>query len=138
LICDIGAYEKDLTPPEVDSTTPANRATGVRRGANLTVTFSEKMEPNTIVMTPRDSADPTVGTSSSVKLERYDKKKRKYQPVRGVETSCNTSCDTVTLDPATSLLANTKYKATITTAVKDKAGNALAKTFSWTFTTGRS
>ena len=34
--------------PKVSSVTPANNATGVKRNANLTATFSEKMDPSTL------------------------------------------------------------------------------------------
>jgi hypothetical protein len=43
-----------------------------------------------------------------------------------------------TLDPGSELEANTIYTATITTGVKDRAGNALAQQVSWSFTTAGS
>ena len=42
---------------------------------------------------------------------------------------------TVTLDPTNNLANSTEYTATVTTGVKDLAGNALASNQSWTFTT---
>ena len=42
---------------------------------------------------------------------------------------------TVTFDPTASLDAATQYNATVTTAAKDVAGNALATAKSWSFTT---
>jgi hypothetical protein len=52
-------------------------------------------------------------------------------------------CQTVTITPKKTLAANTRYKATITSGVKDLAGNALDQNKnkegnqakSWTFTT---
>src|SRR5206468_2868085 len=38
--------------------------------------------------------------------------------------------------PASALQANTTYTATLSTGVKDLAGNALATALVWTFTTG--
>jgi hypothetical protein len=48
--------------------------------------------------------------------------------VRGVEPS----------DYSKLLAVNKKYKAVLTTGAKDKADNALAKDYSWTFRTGSS
>src|SRR2546428_1674423 len=38
--------------------------------------------------------------------------------------------------PSMTLLPNTVYNATVTTGVKDLAGNALAGNYVWSFTTG--
>jgi hypothetical protein len=43
---------------------------------------------------------------------------------------------TATFTPSSSLAASTVYTATITTVVKDLAGNTLASNFIWSFTTG--
>jgi len=45
---------------------------------------------------------------------------------------------TATFDPASNLASNTTYTATITTGVKDLAGNAMRKDFVWSFTTATS
>jgi len=42
---------------------------------------------------------------------------------------------TATFVPASNLLPNTTYTATITTGAKDLAGNALANNYVWSFTT---
>ena len=47
----------------------------------------------------------------------------------------NTTTRVATFDPNVTLAADTKYTASLTTAIKDTAGNALPAT-SWTFTTG--
>jgi hypothetical protein len=122
----------DTTKPTIDeaSLAPSKLQTGVQRNTNITATFSEEMNPNTI-------------TASTVKLSVYNKKKRKYVPVTNTVVSCDSRpapCKKVTLDPygtsSTLLGANKRHKVTITTAVKDKAGNALAQNKIWTFTTG--
>src|SRR5437899_3775434 len=43
---------------------------------------------------------------------------------------------TATFNPLSSLAPSTTYAATITTGTRDLAGNALASTFDWSFTTG--
>src|SRR5678816_1749137 len=45
---------------------------------------------------------------------------------------------TATFNPTRHLVPSTTYTATITTRVKDLAGNALAANFVWSFTTGAS
>jgi hypothetical protein len=65
---------------------------------------------------------------------------------RGTTITLINTNTTATLDPygATEgtrekpLAANKKFRATITTGAKDDAGNPLAKSFMWTFTTGSS
>src|SRR5438093_13432850 len=42
---------------------------------------------------------------------------------------------TATFDPLSALAPSTTYTATITTGTRDLAGNALANTFAWSFTT---
>ena len=42
---------------------------------------------------------------------------------------------TATFAPAAPLAAATRYTATLTTGVKDAAGNTLAQPYSWSFTT---
>ena len=126
----VGVPMVDSTTPMVDSTTPASGATGVQRNIDITATFSEEMNPDTL-------------STSTVKLSVYNKNKRKYVQVTNTAVSCDSPpapCETVTLDPygasSTLLGANKKYKVTITTGVKDKANNALAQNKVWTFTTG--
>ena len=55
--------------------------------------------------------------------------------VKPVTGTVNVSGNTATFTPTTSLAANTVFTATITTAVTDTAGNALAANYSWNFTT---
>ena len=47
----------------------------------------------------------------------------------------NTTTRVATLVPSTTLLANTKYTATLGTGIKDLAGNPLVAS-GWSFTTG--
>jgi len=104
----------ESTPPTVSSTSPISTATGVALNKKITVTFSEAMLPATC-------------TTTTFTL------KQGTTPVTGTVTCVN---KTAVFDPITNLLANTEYTATITTGVKDLAGNRLAANRVWTFTTG--
>lgn len=106
----------DTTPPTVTTVTPASSATGVATTTNLTATFSEAMAASTI-------------SSSSVTL-----KDAQGNAVAGT-VAYDTAQNKVTLTPATDLEQNTVYAATVTTAVQDQAGNALASDYTWSFTT---
>jgi hypothetical protein len=54
-------------------------------------------------------------------------------PVAGVITYAGT---TATFSPANNFLPNTKYTGTVTSGVKDPAGNAMVSNYVWNFTTG--
>ncbi|MEQ1836866.1 MAG: ice-binding family protein [Candidatus Nitrotoga sp.] len=105
----------DITPPTVSSTIPADAATGVALNANITATFSEAMDPLTITTTTYTLKQGTTA-------------------ITGVVTSPSTT--TATFNPNANLTAGLVYTATVTTGVKDLAGNALAATKTWSFTTG--
>jgi Bacterial Ig-like domain/Bacterial Ig domain len=108
----------DTTAPAVlDSITPAENATGVGPSTNVTATFSEAMDPNTI-------------TTSTFTLKEQGSLSN-----LGATVSYDPFTKTATLDPTTNLTPSTTYTAIITTGVKDVAGNTLAQERSWTFTT---
>ena len=109
-------YAADTTPPSVTSTSPANGATGVSQGPNVTATFSEDMDPSTITTSSfflRDSSNAIVAAT----------------------VSYNASSRVANLKPNAALTASITYTATITTEVKDLSGNALTANHSWSFTT---
>ena len=103
----------DVSAPSVSSVVPANNATSVVTGSTYTVTFSEPMDPASI-------------TSTTVSL------KQGTVAVAGAVTYSGT---TATFTPSAALAANTVYTGTVTTRVKDVAGNALAGSYSSNFTT---
>lgn len=114
-----GCPPPDTTKPTVKSTVPANGATGVGPGANVTATFSEPMRANTINV--RTVGLRRAGTTTNVPATvRYDPATRK-----------------ATLDPKARLRAGTRYVATVTAGAKDMAGNPLAANKTWKFTTRR-
>jgi hypothetical protein len=108
---------QDTTAPTVNSTTPTNGATNIAVGSDITVTFSEAMDPTTINTT---TINLKVTSSSA--------------PVTGVVTLDATG-KIATFNPTGNLLANTNYTLTVTTGAKDVAGNPLPGTVIVTFTT---
>lgn len=103
------------TPPVVSSTTPAPNITGVGINTILTATFNEPMSASTI-------------TSSTFTLKQGN------TPVLGtVAYGPGTSA---TFTPASPLASNVLFTATLSTAVQDVFGNALAGAYMWSFTTG--
>jgi hypothetical protein len=104
----------DTTAPTVSSTAPATAAIGIALNANVTATFSEAMDPSTITTTTY-----TLKQGTTI--------------VPGAVTYVGTSA---TFNPTSNLAASTIYTATVTTGVKDLAGNPLAVAKTWSFTTG--
>lgn len=103
----------DTTPPSVGSTNPANGATGV---AVITVTFSEAMDASTINTSTFIVTGP--GGTAVPGSVAYD----------GTNY-------VATFTPSSSLPLSTAFVATVTTGVKDAAGNALASNHVWNFST---
>ncbi len=102
--------------PTIISTTPTNGATGVALNQTLTANFSKPMNCATLA-TPAGSFNLT-GPSTI--------------PVAGTVT-CSGSSATFTSN--TTLLTNTVYTATVTTAALDSTGNSLPFNYSWSFRT---
>jgi hypothetical protein len=103
----------DVTAPTVLSSIPASNATGVALNSIPSVTFSEALNASTV-------------TSSTFTLK---------QGTTSVAGSVSYSGTTAKFTPSSALLGNTVYTATITTGIKDVAGNALAANYTWSFTT---
>jgi len=97
----------DTIRPFITSTIPHDTATGIAVNANVSAVFSEAMNPLTITTT-------TFTLRQGATL------------VAGAVTSPSTT--TATFNPTSDLANNTVYTATITTGVKDLAGNAMAVT----------
>jgi hypothetical protein len=106
--------------PTVTARTPATGATGIARTANITATFSEAVTG--IPITAAAAATFTIKQTSTGTA---------FASVAGY----NTTTRVATLNPTGTLLANTQYTATLTSGIKDPAGNTLT-TLTWTFTTG--
>ena len=107
----------DTTPPTVVSTNPADQAVGIAINQTINATFSEAMDASTISTANFSVADANKNSVSGTIA--YD-----------------SASKIATFSSASDLTSNTQYSVTITTAVKDLAGNALAVNKAWTFTTG--
>jgi len=106
------SFTVDTLAPTVDSTSPASGETGVLVDTVVTATFSERMDASTI-------------TTGSFTLEG----------VAG-SVSYDFGTYTATFTPDADLTDDTIYTATLSTAVTDAAGNAIAAEYYWNFTTG--
>jgi hypothetical protein len=103
----------DTNPPSVSSTVPTNSATLVPVNQILIVSFSEALDPSTInssTFIVRLGTDAIAGSVA-------------YAGVTAIFT------------PALPLNQLRTYSATITTGVRDLAGNPLAANYIWYFTT---
>ena len=104
----------DTTAPSVLSVVPVANMTSFSTNGPVSVAFNELMNTSTI-------------STLTFTL------KQGTTAVAGLVTYAGT---TATFTPAGPLAANTVYTATISTGVKDAAGNALAESKIWSFTTG--
>lgn len=110
----------DIIPPTVTLLNPANLSTGICLQKTINATFSEAMNPTTIAGTTNFTLQTTAGPG----------------PLLGGVVTYDAPSKIATFTPTLALLANTGYTATVTTGVKDLAGNAMAANKVWTFTTG--
>ena len=108
---------RDTTAPTVTATTPTDGAVDVTQNATVSVTFSEPI--NAVTFTATSVTVVAAGGASGA-------------AVAGTVAMNGT---TATFTPTKALAGSTRYTVTITTAVKDLAGNALAADYVWSFTT---
>jgi Bacterial Ig-like domain len=106
----------DTTPPKVNSTSPANGATLIAPGANVTATFTEAMDASPTEV----DGDPSTITGTTFKLMKAGT----TTPI-GALVSYNATTNKAKLDPNANLQLGTKYKAVVTTGAQDVAGNRL-------------
>jgi outer membrane beta-barrel protein len=107
------AGTKDNIAPEVVCTSPDSDVNGVAIDRNITATFSEEMARSTI-------------TTSTFTV------KHGTTAISGRVTFAGT---TATFNPGSELEKGATYTATIAAGVRDLAGNALANSYVWSFTT---
>ena len=106
----------DTTAPTFSSTDPLVDATDVAINKSVSALFNEALDPATVSTT----SFTLVTTSGAA-------------PVDGAVTYFG---NTMLFNPDADLAGSTQYTATITTAVTDLAGNHLAVSKVWNFTTG--
>jgi hypothetical protein len=114
----------DTTAPQVSSVSPASGGTGAPPSGPITVVFNEAMDASSIGLSTIELRDP--GDNAVTASVTY-----------------NATTRTATLQPSSALSVSTVYTATVRggaadPAVKDVAGNRLASTMSWSFTTSSS
>lgn len=105
----------DTTPPRVISTSPDAGATAIPVDAQVSATFDEALDPVTLSASSFTLATASAATTASVSYDRASR--------------------TAVLRPASPLEPGALITATLSTAVTDVAGNALAGPHTWTFTT---
>lgn len=110
-----GAIVDDIAPTVI-STDPSSSQTGVAINQNVSARLSETLDATTVNTNTFTLAKSGENVAGAVSYEN----------------------NTMIFNPTADLLANTTYSATITTGVKDLAGNALASPETWSFTTGES
>ena len=108
----------DTTAPRIILTGAINGASGVPANSSTTATFSESMNAATLVSASPSTASGTTFTVCSTATQGG----ACVAPVAGVVTYVGA---TATFNPDADLTDLTWYKATISTAAKDVAGNAL-------------
>ena len=105
----------DATPPDVTSTSPSDGEGGVALDTDIVVTFSEDVvaaSVNTSTFTLEEGTTPVSGT-----------------------VTYNSSTNTATFTPDSSLSEGTDYTVTVTTLVQDMGGNQMAQDYTGSFTT---
>lgn len=111
----------DTTSPTISVRTPNSGSSGVSLTATVSVTFSEAIDPATI-------------NASTIELRNA------ANALVASNITYNAGSMTATLTPASALATGTSYTVTVKGGatdprVKDVAGNALAATSIWSFTT---
>ncbi|HVG11358.1 MAG TPA: Ig-like domain-containing protein, partial [Flavisolibacter sp.] len=100
--------------PEVSSTDPSGGALNISTSAAVSAIFNEPMDPASINATTFMVKQGTTPVSGTVAY----------------------SGSTARFTPTNDFAPNTVYTATITTGVKDPAGNAMKADYVWSFNTG--
>ncbi len=112
-----GGSSTDNTAPTVLGTSPDNNAVDVSIGTTIDVAFSEEMDSSTVNVTNFTVADGG-------------------GPVAGTVIYTEAFGSNAYFTPTDPLEPSTIYTATVSTGVTNKAGNALAQDYTWSFTTG--
>lgn len=117
----IGSFTTGSLPvaPTVLSTSPADLADDVPVDTDVTVTFDMAMDPTTL-------------TTATVFLKPAS---APAGPALPATVTYDGASHAAVLDPASALLPDTEYEATVAASVEGQNGLALGTAYSWTFTT---
>lgn len=105
----------DTTAPTVAFTAPTRGQAGVAPNSKAIATFSESMDGSTITQSTFTLANGAAVSGTVLYAE---------------------SGKSATFTPLQDLLPTSEYTATLSTQVRDLAGNAMSVAYVWTFTTG--
>ncbi|MBI5206187.1 MAG: Ig-like domain-containing protein [Candidatus Firestonebacteria bacterium] len=105
----------DTEAPTVSLTSPSNNATGVAVNTRISAAFSELMN------------------ASTIDTNTFILKDNGNNTVSGTVTYTGA---TASFTPSSNLAYNMNYTATLSTGVKDLAGNPMTGDYTWNFTTG--
>ena len=105
----------DKTAPKITSIDPFNSKTNVPSNINISAVFSEPLDSNSFT----DSSFTLVSTVDDTNINGL----------------VSYSANTMSFNPEVNLSKDREYRATITTSIKDLAGNAMESDYIWSFTT---
>ena len=113
-VCGCGGNSEDF--PEIAGTTPEDGSSQALLLGPVQIRFSIDIDPETI------------------SPDTFQLRGKEGAQVQGA-VSYDESTRTASFEPATGLLKETEYLATLSAAVRDRGGNPLGRDFSWTFST---
>lgn len=108
---------EDVINPTLETVSPADADVSIDRDSNISIVFSEPMNPLML-------------TTSTITLVDEDTN------LMSGDIDYDVDNDTLTFDPSVTLESSTSFTVTVTTAAEDLAGNALVSDSVWIFTTG--
>ncbi len=120
----VNTFVVDTTAPTVSSTSPTDGQSGVSISANISVTFSEAMNTNSVTT---NTSNTTCSGSFQLSSDNFSG----CVQMSSSPTSSN-SYKTFTVDPSDNFSHATTYKIRVTTGVSDSAGNVLSSQYTQT------
>ena len=120
---------RETKPPTVISTSPSDDSSEIPLTAVITATFSEPMDSGTI-----NEATFLLNSKEFVRGKSKNLRRKRRKSVVGVATY-NATKKTAMFTPSSKLSYSSTYEATITTGVKDIAGNNMQSSYKWSFRT---
>ncbi|MDH5446695.1 MAG: Ig-like domain-containing protein [Gammaproteobacteria bacterium] len=106
----------DTTPPLISSSLPLDETLNVVVDGNIRIVFSEKIKADSLTADSFTVSNNSTAITGTISLDE--------------------DATAASFIPDADLEENTTYTITVTTSVRDLAGNPLAKDYSSTFTTG--